>query len=80
MVAYFFCKTGNVATVPLEHRRTVNSEWYTTICLPKVFGEIGKRNKRRQIIIHHDNANSYTSALISALLTGHSVELMGHPS
>ena len=45
MVAGFFCKTGHVATVPLEHRRTVNSEWYATICLPEVFGEIRKRTK-----------------------------------
>ena len=34
MVACFFGKTGHVATVPLEHRRTVNSEWYTKfVCL-----------------------------------------------
>ena len=32
MVACFFGKTGHVATVPLE-RKTVNSEWYNTICL-----------------------------------------------
>ena len=32
MVACFFCKTGHVATVPLEHRRTVNPQWSTTTC------------------------------------------------
>lgn len=32
----------NWATVPLEERGTVNSEWYTTICLTDVFGEIKK--------------------------------------
>ena len=42
LMASFFFKTGHVATVPLEHRRTVNSEWYTTICLSKNFGEIRK--------------------------------------
>ncbi|EFN60885.1 Histone-lysine N-methyltransferase SETMAR, partial [Camponotus floridanus] len=31
MLTCFFGKTGHVATVPLEKRRTVNSEWYTTI-------------------------------------------------
>ena len=31
MVAYFFVKTGYVATVPLELRRMVNSKWYTII-------------------------------------------------
>ena len=79
MVACFFCKTVHVATVPLEHRRTLNSEWYTTICLPKVFGEIRKTNKSRRIMVHHGNAISYISAQISALLTGQNVDIMGHP-
>ena len=57
IVACFFDKTGYVATVPLEHRWTVNSEWYTTICLPKVFGEIPKTNKRRRIIVHQLSHN-----------------------
>ena len=35
MVAYFFCKAGHLATVPHQYRKAVNSEWYTTICLPK---------------------------------------------
>ena len=48
MIACFFGKTGHVAIVPLEQRRTVNSESYTTICLPVVFQEIRKTNRRRQ--------------------------------
>ena len=78
MVACFFGNTGHVATAPLEHRRTVNSEWYTRSYLPKVFGEIRQTNKRRRIIVHHDNACSHTSAQNSAFLTGQHVELMGH--
>ncbi|GFU29957.1 hypothetical protein NPIL_478271 [Nephila pilipes] len=35
MIACFFGINGHVATVALEQRRTVNSEWYTTICLPE---------------------------------------------
>ncbi|XP_037949325.1 uncharacterized protein LOC119680542 [Teleopsis dalmanni] len=69
MVACFFGKTGHVATVPFEQRRTVTSEWYTT-CLPEVFGEIRKTNERRQIIVHYDNENSHTSAQTSAFLSG----------
>jgi len=53
IVACFFGKTVQVATVPLEQRRTVSSEWYTKICLPKVFGEIRKMNQRRLTIVHH---------------------------
>ena len=74
----FSGKTGHVATVPLEQRRTVNSEWYTTIFLPEVFGEIRKTNKRRRIIVHHDNASSHTSAQNNAFLTGQNVKLMGY--
>ena len=70
-------------TVMLENDKlskiTVNSDWYTTICLPKTFGDIRKTNKRRQIIVHRGNASSHTSAQISALLTGQNVALMGHP-
>ena len=50
IVACFFGKTSHVATVPLEHRRTVHSEWHTTFCLPKVCGVIRKTNKRKRII------------------------------
>ena len=70
MIACFFGKTVHVATVPLEHHRTIDSEWYTTICLAKVLTEIRKTNKRRQIIVHHDNARCHTSV--------HNVQFMGH--
>ncbi len=79
MVACFFGKTGHVATVPLEQRRTVNSEWYTTICLPVVFQEIRKTNRQRRITLHQDNASSHTSAQTTAFLSTQNIELMGHP-
>ena len=71
IVACFFGNTGDVATVPLEHRRT--------ICLPKLFRLIKKTNMRRRIIVHHDNASSHTSAQTTSFWTGPNVELMGHP-
>ena len=73
------CKTGHVATVPIEHRRTVNPEWYTAIYLLKVFAEIRKTIKRRRIIVHHGNARFHTSALTNPFLTGQNVEFMCHP-
>ena len=69
MVACFFCKTGHVATIPFEHRRMVNSECYTTICLSKFFGGIRNTSKRRRIIVHHDNASSHTSTQTMAHTT-----------
>ena len=59
MIAYFFRKTGHVAIVPLEQRRTNKSEWYPTICWP--VQEIRKTNHRRRITLHHDNVSSHTS-------------------
>lgn len=79
MVACFFTKTGHVATVPLEKQKTVNSAWYTTICLPEVFGELRKSNAKRRIILHHDNASSHTSHQTSEYLATQNIELMGHP-
>ena len=69
---------AKLATVPLEHRSTVNSEWYTTICWPKVFAKIRKTNKSRRFIVHHDIASSHTSTQISDFLNGQNVELMAH--
>ncbi|GFU07200.1 histone-lysine N-methyltransferase SETMAR [Nephila pilipes] len=79
MIACFFGINDHVATVALEQRRTVNSEWYTTICLPEVIGEIRKKQKNRRIILHHDNASSHTSTQTKAFLTERKIELMGHP-
>ena len=62
----FFGKTRHVEILPLEHHRTVNSEWYTTICLSVVFQEIRKTNRRRRITRHHDNASFHTSAQTTA--------------
>ena len=59
MIAWFFGKTEHVVIVPLEQRRKVNSEWYTTICLPLIFQEI-KKNRRRPITLQHDNTISHT--------------------
>lgn len=79
MVACFFTKTGHVATVPLENQKTVNSAWYTSICLPEVFGKLRETNPNRRIILHHDNASSHTSHQTIEYLTTQKIELMGHP-
>ena len=69
MIACFFGKTGHVAIVPLEQRRTVNSKWQTTICLAVVFQEIRKTHRQRRITFHHDNVTSHTSAQTTAFST-----------
>ncbi len=82
MVASFFMKTGHLASVPLEDRRTVNSEWYTTVCLPEIFEEVcAKRPVRRTrgLLLHHDNASAHTSAQTLDFLAQENVQLVSHP-
>lgn len=49
--------------MPLVERHTVNSEWYTTICLPEVFEEKSKTNQRRLVILHHMTMRALTHLL-----------------
>lgn len=79
MVATFFARKGHIATVPLEDRRTVNAEWYINICLPQVFGEFRKTNRRAKIILHHDNAPAHTASRTTDFLAASNVKLMTHP-
>ncbi|KAG5308729.1 MOS1T transposase, partial [Pseudoatta argentina] len=67
-----------VATVALENRRTVNTDWYTIICLPEVINELRRTNRNRRIILHHDNASCYTARQTVDFLFSKNVELMTH--
>ena len=40
LFAVFFRSNGLVKAVKLEGQKTVTSNWYTTVCLPKIFDEI----------------------------------------
>ncbi|CAH1967194.1 unnamed protein product [Acanthoscelides obtectus] len=79
MVATFVSKAGHIATIPLKEQRTVSSDWYTTICLPKVITELRKINPERRIILHQDNASSHTAQRTRQYLTEENVELLDHP-
>ena len=78
MIAAFFGKSGYIATVPLEDHRTINALWYTTICLPKVVAELRKKNSKRRIILHQDNASSHIASLTMDYLKREKIELMTH--
>lgn len=79
MVATFVSKSGHVATVALEDQRTVNADWYTSVCLPIVFAQLRKNNPKRRIILHHDNASPHTAQRTKHYLDGEKVELLDHP-
>ena len=78
IACFFFGKTGHVAIVPLEQHRTVNSEWYTTICLPVVFQKIRKTNRRTWITLHYDNVSSHTLAQTTTFMSTQNIDLMSH--
>jgi histone-lysine N-methyltransferase SETMAR len=82
MVATFFCKGGHVATVPLENHRTVTAQWYTEVCLPKVFDSWCQRrpnDQLRHLQLHHDNAPAHTAIRTTEFLESKSVKLLFHP-
>lgn len=70
IIACFFGKTGHVAIIALEDGRTVNADWYNSICLPEVIAEIRKKNDiNRRTIGHDDNASAHTVRQNVALST-----------
>ncbi|GBP97398.1 Mariner Mos1 transposase [Eumeta japonica] len=79
MVAYLIGVNGHVVAVPLKNRKTVNSKWYTTICLPEVLEKNMKNTLHCRIILHHDNANRHTSPEAIRFLEGQKIQLTGHP-
>ncbi|XP_011063839.1 PREDICTED: uncharacterized protein LOC105151695 isoform X2 [Acromyrmex echinatior] len=56
MIACFFSYTGHVTTVALEDRRIVNTDWYTTICLPEVINELRRKIKNKPKSSHHPSS------------------------
>ena len=81
MVASFFGISGHVATVVLEDRRTVTSQWYATVCLPAVFTKIEERGPKTRlsgILLHYDNAPAHTAAATLAFLDETPIRLGTH--
>ena len=78
MVACVFFHSEHIATLSLEDLKTLIARWYTEICLPKVINETRKNNKNRRIILHHNNANSYTACETTNFLKDENIELMSH--
>ena len=82
MVTCFFSKSGHVATIPLEDRKTINSDWYINHCLPKVFEEWCKchpHSGTQGSLLHNYNASAHIVAATLNFLTENSVNLVTHP-
>ena len=82
MVLTFFAAGGHMATIPLEHQRTVTAQWYTTVDLPKVLKKLREKRPRaglRGILLHHDNACAHAIHLTLDFLRGTPVQLLTHP-
>lgn len=72
-VASFVTKIGYIATIVLEDRKK-------QITLPQVVIKFRKKNPKRHIILHHDNASSYTARRTTGFLNEQNVEILNHPS
>ena len=78
MMACFFGKTGQVATVQVDDRRTVNASWYLNHCIPQAIDAWQNelpRGELRWLPRHHDNTGIQTMDLF--LLN--SIQLVTHP-
>ena len=82
MVLPFFAAGGHVATIPLEHQRTVTAQWYTTVALPQVLQKLQEKHPRvglSSILLHHDNASAHATHLTMDFLRGSPVQLLTDP-
>jgi len=83
MVASFVSRSGSVGTVILQNKKTVNAEWYTTVCLPQIFAKLRERRPKtglRGILLHHDNASAHTAVRTLDFLAEAGVQLLPHPA
>ena len=82
MVASFIAKSGHVATVELQDRRTVTSDWYVHQCLPRVLEAWRMRRPGTGtlgLMLHHDNASAHTAHVTTDFLASEGVQLLSHP-
>ena len=82
VVAVFFNKSGFFHVVPLEKGKTINAEWYTTVCLNSVFEKYTENKPAtllRKVLFHHDNASSHTAIKTVEFLAEKKVQQLPHP-
>lgn len=82
MYAVFFRSTGIVKVIKLGKGERITKEWYTNICLPRVFAAISESRPKcgvKGIILHHDNARPHKASLTTEYLNSMGVELLQHP-
>lgn len=60
MVASFFGITRHVTTLPLQQRKTINSEWYTTIGLSEVLSEIWRMCQNFELMGHSSYSSDFS--------------------
>ncbi|GBP48480.1 hypothetical protein EVAR_16149_1 [Eumeta japonica] len=75
-VGFFFSKTGPVCTIPLEVRKTVNSEWYNTICLPSRLENVREKRPRSDILLLHDYVSPHTVNKTVSFFTSENAKLV----
>ena len=82
MIACFFGLKGHVATIALENRKTVNSDWYVNNCLKEVFKKWQEKHPKsglRRLLLHHDNASVHSAKATVQFLEESRVQTIGHP-
>ena len=79
IIAVFFAKSGHVPPAQLQDRKTINADWYISICLPKIFEAWTARrqnNGTRCLLLHHYNASAHTAAATPVCLEANCFQLV----
>jgi len=75
LYAVFFSTSGLSRCVKLEGQKSVTANWFTTVCLPQVFGHRSGRPR----MLHMDNATSHTSNTTKEYLAKNKIKTVPHP-
>jgi hypothetical protein len=82
LYAIFFRFDGLISAIPLERDKTVTSQWYTDVCLGKVFDSLKEKRSvkgHEELFILHDNARPHVSQHTREFLNENRVKLISHP-
>ena len=83
IVVFLNTKSGHVASVALQERKTVNAKWYINTCLPKVFKAWSTHRPNTGtcgLLLHHDKLLTMTAATLDYLeVEENRIQLVTHP-
>ena len=79
----FFAKSGHVATILHEDKKTITADWYVNEFQNRVFQawlEGRPKTGARSLFLHHDNASDHTRSSTMGSLAQNNIQIVTNPS